>query len=119
MELLPKWLVPGVQPAIYDVESKTILQQTAKLYQAMNDLIAEHNKRSEQLGISVNQFQIDMTDDFEVYATALRQEFQDFIDTITLAFESLEAKVQVIQDKMNEFEGVSVEALNEIKGGEY
>ena len=44
IEFLPPWVETGLQPAFYDKESGTVLQQTARMYAKMNELIGNVNK---------------------------------------------------------------------------
>lgn len=43
---LPRWLLPSSVPSVYDTESATCLEQTAKVYGAMRQLIEEYNEFS-------------------------------------------------------------------------
>jgi len=90
MKLLPKWILPGTQPAIYDAESKTIQQQTARIYQKMNELIEDYNAFVDDVNSRITEHNDKMDHDLEVYAQSLRQEFQDFIDVCTLQIEALQ-----------------------------
>ena len=39
IEFLPPWVETGLQPAFYDRESGTVLQQTARMYAKLNEVI--------------------------------------------------------------------------------
>ena len=39
IEFLPPWVETNLQPAFYDVESGTVLQQTARMYGKINEII--------------------------------------------------------------------------------
>lgn len=43
MKQLPNWVLTNRKPGIYDMESATVIEQTAKLYKAMQELIEEYN----------------------------------------------------------------------------
>lgn len=45
---LPHWVVNDNRPAFYDTESATAIEQTAKLYGAMSEVIDEVNKKIEE-----------------------------------------------------------------------
>ena len=53
VEFLPPWVETGLQPAFYDKESGTVLQQTARMYARVNMLIRMFNK----LGKKVEELQ--------------------------------------------------------------
>lgn len=48
VEFLPPWIETGCQPAFYDKESGTVLQQTARMYDRVNMLIRMFNKLSKE-----------------------------------------------------------------------
>ena len=48
VEFLPPWIETGCQPAFYDKESGTCLQQTARMYDRVNMLIRMFNKLSKE-----------------------------------------------------------------------
>ena len=48
VEFLPPWVETGMQPAFYDKESGTCLQQTARMYDRVNMLIRMFNKLSKE-----------------------------------------------------------------------
>lgn len=84
MNNLPKWILTNPFPAFHDVESGTAIEQTAKVYGAMQSLIDEYNAFVESTEAKINEFTADTEADQKVFETSLRQEFQDFIDTVTL-----------------------------------
>lgn len=49
IEYLPPWVETGLQPAFYDKESGTVLQQTARMYAKVNELIASYNKFTQDI----------------------------------------------------------------------
>ena len=53
---LPPWVETGLQPAFYDLESGTVLQQTARMYDKVNQLIRLFNELSEETQTTVNEY---------------------------------------------------------------
>ena len=53
---LPPWAETGLQPAFYDVESGTVLQQTARMYDKVNQLTRLFNELSEETQETVNDY---------------------------------------------------------------
>lgn len=124
MEKLPKWLVTDTHPSLYDLESATAIEQTAKVYGAMQKLIEEYNAFSERVNAIVEEYEGFTTKDNEEFRVALRQEFQDFIDIINLKVkaqdkeidERFKAIVEDIETRMIEFDDYlknSVASMNE------
>lgn len=56
MLLLPKLAMLNTYPAIYDFESLTTIEQTARVYGAMNEMIADWNKFAETVNSTVDNF---------------------------------------------------------------
>ena len=56
VEFLPPWVETSLQPAFYDKESGTTLQQTARMYARVNMLIRMFNKLSKQTKEVVEEY---------------------------------------------------------------
>ena len=93
MERLPKWNLHSNRPTFYDTDAVTMLELAANLHGAMNELIGEHNEHVENINKLVNDFITGQIKDREVFETALRQEFQDFIDVINIKYDAQEQRI--------------------------
>lgn len=56
VQFLPPWVETGLQPAFYDKESGTVLQQTARMYARVNMLIRMFNKLSRNTKTTVENY---------------------------------------------------------------
>ena len=56
VEFLPPWVETNMQPAFYDKESGTCLQQTARMYDRVNMLVRMFNKLSKQTKETVEEY---------------------------------------------------------------
>ena len=99
---LPKWRLTHPFPAFLDGESGTVIEQTAKVYAAMQQLIDEYNAFVESVNTQLAEFTATTKEEQEVFATALRQEFQDFIDVVDLKLATMDAKVELIYNEQTE-----------------
>lgn len=79
MKNLPNWVLTNPFPAFYDSESGSSIEQTAKVYKAMQDLIKEHNTFIEQLQTTIEEFNCD-NEDFKVCVTQLVENYLKMID---------------------------------------
>ena len=93
MQLLPKWVLTNKFPSIYDSESKTVLEQTAQIYGAMNDLITEYNSFADRTNQLITDFINSATQNQEQFEIAMRQEFQDFIDVIEIKVQQQQTEI--------------------------
>ena len=110
---LPFWRLTNKYPAFYDTESGTAIEQTAKLYGAMRDLIDAYNKFVEETNNAMEAHGEATSKEHEEFETAIRQEFQDFIDTIELrlngmpdaeAVAEISSKLSGLDHLLTEFE---------------
>lgn len=81
VEFLPPWIETGLQPAFYDKESGTVLQQTARMYARVNMLIRMFNKLSKN-------------------CQKLAQDFLDLHDYVQDYFDNLDVQEE-INNKIN------------------
>lgn len=66
IELLPPWVETGLQPAFYDKESGTVLQQVSRMYAKINQLIGSVNNQNKTITDYIQKF-IDLKDYVETY----------------------------------------------------
>jgi len=89
VNFLPPWVETNIQPAFYDKESGSVLQQTARMYAKVNCLVRMFNKLSKETKETV--------EDYIARFVALK----DFVDTY---FENLDVQEEINNklDKMVE-----------------
>ena len=56
INFLPPWVETNLQPAFYDLESGTCLQQTARMYNKVNELVRTANTQNENIADYIEQF---------------------------------------------------------------
>ena len=77
IELLPPWVETGLQPAFYDKESGTVLQQVSRMYAKINQLIGSVNNQNKTIADYIQKF-IELKDYVETYLNNL--DVQDAIN---------------------------------------
>lgn len=87
IKTLPNWALANSNPAFYDTESATAIEQTAKVYAKTNEVVAEVNKFIEDTNNDIAEFKTEVKTEQEVFETAMRQEFQDFINVVDIKIE--------------------------------
>ena len=78
MNALPKWVLANPFPAIHDFESLTVIEQTARIYGAMNSLIEEYNKFADTVNEHLSTFtesEQKSREEFEQEITKVMREF--------------------------------------------
>lgn len=91
VEFLPPWVETGLQPAFYDKESGTVLQQTARMYARVNMLIRMFNKLSKQTKEEVERFEGVVNDTVEEYI----EKFNDLHDYVHDYFDNLDVQEEI------------------------
>ena len=79
MRNLPNWILTNPFPAFYDSESGSSIEQTAKVYKAMQELIKEHNSFIEQLNTTIKNIDSD-NEQFKECITKLVEIYIKMID---------------------------------------
>ena len=78
MNLLPKWVLPSTSPAFHDFESATVLEQTAKVYAALNSMITEYNKFADEVNGLLTNFTEDETESRTEFECKIIKIYRDF-----------------------------------------
>ena len=91
VEFLPPWIETGLQPAFYDKESGTVLQQTARMYARVNMLIRMFNKLSKQTKTEVENFEKSTTDTVNEYI----DKFNELHDYVHDYFDNLDVQEEI------------------------
>lgn len=92
---LPKWILTNKFPAFHDTESLTAIEQTARVYGKINELIDNYNSFAENINKTLEEYARVDQEEEEAFKVGLRQEFQDFINVVDLQIRELEQYVKV------------------------
>ena len=113
---LPHWVITDLQPAFYDTDSSTSIEQTGRVYAKVSELVDTYNEFVNVINKHIEEFENGTNQSIEVFEIGIRQEFQDFIDIINLKVQDMELDLQDAVDymKTNMSETVS-SLLNEMK----
>ena len=90
---LPLWVLPDKFPSIYESESFTAIEMTSKLYGAMKVFVDEYNKFAKETNEQINTFMESTHRNYDEFTLAMRQEFQDFIDTVELKLLGMDKEI--------------------------
>lgn len=84
INFLPPWVETNLQPAFYDKESGSCLQQTARMYAKVNQLVRISNEQYETIQDYINQF-LELKDYVEDYFENLdvQEEIDHKLDEMT------------------------------------
>lgn len=80
IDILPPWVETGLQPAFYDLESGTVLQQTARMYAKVRELTEGYNTFTQNITNEVNQFESDVDDRVTEFENSVNETVADYIE---------------------------------------
>ena len=104
INFLPPWVETNLQPAFYDLESGTCLQQTARMYDKVNQLVRSVNEQNETIADYIQQF-IDLKDYCEDYFENLnvQEEINHKLDAMAENGTLTELIGNYVDPKLNSF----------------
>lgn len=113
---LPKWCLTGSNPAFYDTDSATAVEQTARIYGAMKTLISESEKAINELDKAMNDFKTGITADQNTFKAHIEKIMHDYIimldEKIKLQDKEIEETIVYIKDNLTD--GVT-QVINQMK----
>lgn len=104
--MLPRWVLPTPIASIYESESATALEMTAKVYGAMTELIKDYN-----------DFAAEINAEIETLTTANEAEIAEFKKTVEqrliCKFNDLDARYNEIKTDMLRYADVKIASIYE------
>lgn len=116
MWMLPHWRLTDRTPAFYDTESGSAIEQTAKVYGAMRDLINEYNKFADNLNKALQSFELEIKEDNECFKKCLTELVENYIKSIDLKIDKQDLKLKEAVESMTEnIASTTASVLNDMR----
>lgn len=112
IDLLPVWTLTNLQPAFYDSESATVLQQMSKVYAKMQELLKDYNNFVKEVNTNIDDFQNGIISDFECFKNCITKTMNDYIATIDTKINLQDSN---IANKFSEQDKLIENAINYMK----
>lgn len=112
IDLLPHWTLTNFQPAFYDSESATVLQQMAKVYAKMQELLNDYNSFVNEINTTITDFQNGILGDFECFRNCIIKTMNDYIENIDTKINLQDLN---IRNKFEEQDEVIAQAVDYMK----
>lgn len=93
MKLLPKWSITDKWPAVYDSESATAIEMTAKLYAAMQEMIKEDNSYADEVNKIIEEFINSSNTNFEELKNCIKTAMDNHIQCIDTKMDKQDKKI--------------------------
>lgn len=97
IDVLPPWVETGLQPAFYDLESGTVLQQTARMYAKVQELTTAYNTFTENVTDEINTFEHNVNETVAEYI----EKFETLYNYVHDYFDNLDVQEE-INNKLDE-----------------
>ena len=101
---LPHWVLTDPQPAFYDCESATAVQQTAKIYAKIQELITEYNNFVRDVNEYITEFENGIIKDFNCFQNCVIKTMNDYIESIDMKIElqdkNIEEAIKYMKDNL-------------------
>ena len=109
---LPYWVLTDLQPAFYDSESGSVLQQLSRMYPKIQELIDSYNQFVEDVNNYINEFETGIIQDFEEFKSCIIQTMNEYIESVDI---KLALQDKEITDSIAEQNAIIEEAINYMK----
>lgn len=111
---LPHWVLTDGFPAFYDTESATAIEQTARLYAAMQKLIDDYNRFVDQVNEEIKKFECGTHKDMGRFKKRITDMFYQFRRYIEGIIQKQDADIaEALATFENRFSELEVQIFNE------
>ena len=109
---LPFWVLTDLQPAFYDSESGTVLQQMSRVYAKVQELLDAYNQFVKEVNTYITEFENGIIEDFESFKNCIITTMNNYIESVDI---KLGLQDKEISDSIAEQNAIIEEAINYMK----
>lgn len=109
---LPYWVLTDLQPAFYDSESGTVLQQMSRVYAKLQEILKGYNDFVKEVNTYITEFEDGIISDFECFKNCIIKTMEDYIESIDT---KMSVQDTLIKDKFREQDEVIDNAIEYMK----
>lgn len=109
---LPFWVLTDLQPAFYDSESGTILQQQSRVYAKVQELLKTYNDFVREVNRYIEEFETGIIKDFECFKNCIIKTMTDYIESVDMKINMQDSN---IAKEFEEQDSKIDEAINYMK----
>ena len=109
---LPYWVLTDLQPAFYESESGTVLQQLSRIYPKIQEVIDRYNDFVREVNRYIDEFENGIIKDFNCFKNCIIKTMNDYIESIDM---KLYAQDTNISNRLNEQDEDISEAIDYMK----
>ena len=97
---LPFWVLTDLQPAFYDSESGTVLQQLSRIYPKIQEVINSYNDFVREVNRYIDEFENGIIADFNCFKNCIIKTMNDYIESIDTKINLQDMDIQNAIDYM-------------------
>lgn len=109
---LPYWHLTDRRPGFYDTESGSAIEQTAKVYRAMRDLIEEYNSFVTLVNKSIEGFELESKEDQEQFKKCITEIVSNYIQAIDIKIDNQDMHIERAIDQMRNDTTEAINTMN-------
>ena len=109
---LPYWVLTDLQPAFYDSESGTVLQQMSRVYAKLQELLDAYNNFVREVNTYISEFEDGIIKDFESFKNCITSTMNNYIESVDIKLALQDKK---ISDSIAEQNNIINEAIEYMK----
>ena len=99
---LPFWVLTDLQPAFYDSESGTVLQQLSRMYPKIQEVINSYNDFVRKVNRYIDEFENGIITDFNCFKNCIIKTMNDYIESIDTKINLQDMDIQNAIDYMKD-----------------
>lgn len=99
---LPFWVLTDLQPAFYDSESGTVLQQLSRIYPKIQEVINSYNDFVREVNRYIDEFENGIIKDFNCFKNCIIKTMNDYIESIDTKINLQDMDIQNAIDYMKD-----------------
>ena len=97
---LPYWVLTDFQPAFYDSESGTVLQQLSRIYPKIQEVVDGFNNFVNEVNTYITEFEDGIIEDFECFKNCIIETMNNYIETIDTKINLQDTEIKEAVDYM-------------------
>lgn len=99
---LPYWVLTDLQPAFYESESGTVLQQLSRIYPKIQEVIDRYNDFVREVNRYNDEFENGIIKDFECFKNCIIKTMNDYIESIDMKINLQDENIKNAIDYMKD-----------------
>ena len=115
IKMLPHWCMTSPTPAFYDTESGSAIEQTARVYAKMNELIEDYNKFISEINKHITDYEHGVLDSFDCFRGKIIETMNDYISTLDSKIKIQDMKIANQNEVIEEYDTKVNEAITYFK----